>query len=283
MKTPKQTSKSFLKWAGGKSKLTQKISEVVGDCERLVEPFAGSGSVFLGTDYPEYLLCDTNSDLIDLFNHVKNPVTKKELLVLTDQFFGGAYTNDTSYYQLRDKFNLTPRGDVLRSAMFLYLNKHAFNGLCRYNSKGGFNAPYAKHATVPYYPVNEIENFHQKSVIAEFKHLDFVECFKLVRPGDAVYCDPPYVPMTDKQDVVSYSVGSFTADHQRLLVDLSLASLSTVNRVVISNHDTEFTRELYKKAVIHEISVSRSISSKGDGRGRVKEVMAEFNHTLDTK
>lgn len=278
MKQSKQLNKSFLKWAGGKSKLAAKIAQVVGPCERLVEPFAGSGSVFLGTNYSSYLLCDTNADVIHLFNHVKNPVTKAQLTALTDQYFSGAYTNDASYYQLRTLFNSTPQGDVLRSAIFLYLNKHGFNGLCRYNSRGGFNVPYAKHKQVPYYPKNEIEYFHRKSATAEFRHLDFTECFKLVQPGDSVYCDPPYVPMTDKQEVVSYSAGSFTDDHQRQLVELAINSLSTVNKVVISNHNTPFTQEIYREAIIHEIDVTRSIASKGTSRGKVKEVMAEFKN-----
>lgn len=272
----KKTTKSFLKWAGGKSKLASKISEVIGECDRLVEPFAGSGSVFLGTNYKSYLLCDTNADLINLFNHIKDPITKTELIILLDDFFSGKFTNETSYYELRSLFNSTSQGEILRSAIFLYLNKHAFNGLCRYNKSGNFNVPYAKTKTIPYYPKNEIENFHAKSVNAEFKHIDFTECFNLIRPGDAIYCDPPYVPMTDKQDVVSYSAGTFTDEHQKMLVELCKQHINTVKKIVISNHDTPFTREIYKDSIIHEINVTRSIASKGTSRGKVKEVMAEF-------
>lgn len=274
-KQPK-IKKSFLKWAGGKSKLTSKISEIVGDCERLVEPFAGSGSVFLGTNYKSYLLCDTNADLINMFNHIKNGDTMKEFVSLASDFFSGKYTNEKSYYELRNLFNETTQGKVLRSALFLYLNKHAFNGLCRYNKKGKFNVPYAKLIITPYFPLEEIEFFHKKAATAEFKHLDFTECFKLVRPGDSIYCDPPYVPMTKNHGVVSYSIGDFTDEHQKLLVDLSINSLNIVNKVVISNHSTDFTREIYNKSIIHEIDVSRSIASKGTSRGKVKEVMAEF-------
>ena len=64
-------SKPFLKWAGGKSKLVPILSEYLGSDGRLVEPFVGSGAVFMGTKFTNYLLCDINPDLIGLFNNVK--------------------------------------------------------------------------------------------------------------------------------------------------------------------------------------------------------------------
>jgi DNA adenine methylase len=64
-------SKPFLKWAGGKHKLVNVISEKLGKSKRLVEPFVGSGAVFMGTNFDSYLLCDTNKDLIDLYNNLK--------------------------------------------------------------------------------------------------------------------------------------------------------------------------------------------------------------------
>jgi DNA adenine methylase len=135
-------SKPFLKWAGGKHKLVEVLAESLADGDRLVEPFVGSGAVFMGTNYKRYLLCDTNADLIGLFNNLKNNTDK--LVKEAQEFFSGKYKTEEAFYELREKFNKLEADDITKSALFVYLNKHAFNGLCRYNSKGFFNVPFGR-------------------------------------------------------------------------------------------------------------------------------------------
>lgn len=266
-------SKPFLKWAGGKSKLVPILSEHLGTKGRLVEPFVGSGAVFMGTNFEEYLLCDTNPDLIGLFNNLKNH--RKDLILQVNDIFSGGYNNEDSFYELRDEFNQLSPEALRKSVLFVYLNKHAFNGLCRYNSKGFFNVPYGRY-TSPTAPIREMELFSEKSKKAEFLCADFTKTFDMVKEGDVVYCDPPYVPLSSSSNFTAYSKGAFNDDSQECLAKIAVGCRDKNVKVVISNHDTDFTRRIYSNASLHELDVHRSISSKSSTRGKVCELIAVF-------
>lgn len=266
-------SSPFLKWAGGKRKLVEVISKSLAGGDRLVEPFVGSGAVFMGTDYKKYLLCDTNADLIGLFNNLKNNTEK--LLAETEILFSGKFKTEEAFYELRERFNTLEAEDIRKSALFVYLNKHAFNGLCRYNNKGYFNVPFGKY-TNPQLPIKEMLLFAKKAQIAEFKCLDFKETFKLVKKGDVVYADPPYVPISATSSFTTYAKENFKLEAQNALADEANKAKANGIRVVISNSDQSITREMYKNSEIESIDVMRSISSKGSTRGKVKELIAIF-------
>lgn len=266
-------SKPFLKWAGGKSKLVATLSPFLGETGRLVEPFVGSGAVFMGTRFARYRLCDSNADLIGLFNHLKqNP---QHILDETAALFQPAFNTEAAFYRLRDEFNLLPSGHPRKAALFVYLNKHAFNGLCRYNSKGAFNVPFGRYRA-PVAPLKDMALFAQKALLADFSVSDFSQTFAGLEAGDVVYCDPPYVPLSPSASFTAYSQGGFGEDQQRQLAELAIAAAQRGVRVVVSNHDTPWTRTLYASATIHAIQVHRSISSKGSTRGAVSELIAVF-------
>jgi DNA adenine methylase len=266
-------SKPFLKWAGGKSKLVPILSEHLGVKGRLVEPFVGSGSVFMGTDFNDYLLCDSNPDLIGLFNNLKH--YPKDLILQVNDIFDGRYNNEKAFYELRSEFNQLSSESLRKSVLFVYLNKHAFNGLCRYNSKGFFNVPYGRYSS-PTAPIREMELFSEKSKRAEFICTDFSKTFAMVKEGDVVYCDPPYVPLSSSSNFTAYSKGAFNNEHQECLAKLAESCKGKNIKVVISNHDTDFTRRIYSTAVLHELDVHRSISSKSSTRGKVGELIAVY-------
>ena len=123
--------KPFLKWAGGKYKIIDKIQKSLPNGRRLIEPFVGSGAVFLNIDFEEYLLADINSDLINLYKQVQEH--GKDFANYASALFKPENNTQTAFYDLRAEFNACT--DVARkSAIFVYLNRHCFNGLCRYNS-----------------------------------------------------------------------------------------------------------------------------------------------------
>lgn len=266
--------KPFLKWAGGKSLLAAEIEKVLGHGERLVEPFVGSGAIFVGSCYNDNLLCDTNRDLIGLYNNVKFNYSR--LLDELRDLFTPLNNNPEYFYCVRDKFNRLQSEDVLKSAMFVYLNKHAFNGLCRYNRSGFFNVPFG-HYKCPLLPYAELEYFSQKASLATFVMQDFRESFRQLRPGDVVYCDPPYVPLSTSSNFTAYSSGGFSEQDQIDLASLAEEARGNGHQVVISNHDTPFTRDLYSKAELIRLKVRRSISSKASTRGFADEVLAIFS------
>ena len=268
------SSKPFLKWAGGKAKLVPILSDFLGKEGRLVEPFVGSGAVFMGTEFNDYMLCDSNPDLIGLFNNLKS--FPEVLIKQVSNIFDGKFNTESAFYDLRTEFNELSPQDLRKSVLFVYLNKHAFNGLCRYNSKGFFNVPYGSYSS-PTAPIKEMELFSLKAKLAEFKCIDFSATFDLLREGDVVYCDPPYVPLSSSSNFTAYSKNSFNEESQRHLASLAEKAKNKKVRVVISNHDTEFTKNLYSMSTIHEIQVHRSISSKSSTRGQVSELIAVFD------
>jgi len=126
-------SKPFLKWAGGKTKLIPLIRQQLPRAKRLIEPFAGSAAVSLALDFDEYVLNDANADLINLYQILQTE--KHDFVDYAQSFFTPENNREMRYYELREQFNHTAER-AEKAALFVYLNRHAFNGLCRYNGKG---------------------------------------------------------------------------------------------------------------------------------------------------
>ncbi|GAB5381201.1 Dam family site-specific DNA-(adenine-N6)-methyltransferase [Aliiglaciecola sp. M165] len=269
----KNKHRAFLKWAGGKYGLIEQICQQLPDGRKLVEPFVGAGSVFLNTQYDRYLLNDINPDLINLYNHVKQ---KSDFYISESRkLFTSANNSPERYYAIRDEFNQTS-DTFLRSLLFLYLNRHGYNGLCRYNLSGGFNVPFGQYKA-PYFPEPELEFFAEKAQKAKFTCGSFVDTFRRVRKGDVVYCDPPYAPISLTANFTQYAKTGFSLDDQLLLAKLAKHNaFKKQATVLISNHDTSFTRDIYSRSNITKLMVSRSISQKGDKRLKVGEVLALY-------
>lgn len=265
--------KPFLKWAGGKYKIIDRVKDKLPAGRRLIEPFVGSGAVFLNTDYDEYLLGDANFDLINTFCHVQQQ--KQDFIAYAKQFFCPENNNEGKFYDLRQKFNQS-NDAAFKAALFIYLNRHCFNGLCRYNSKGEFNVPFGRYRA-PIFPENELLFFHAKSQNAQFKHISFENLMIQTGNGDVVYCDPPYVPLSLTSNFTAYTQGGFGQIEQELLGELARQSAQRGACVVISNHDTTFTRKVYAAAKIEAFDVQRFISAKVSQRSKVPELLATFS------
>ena len=266
----------FLKWAGGKYELVEKIASLLPqDKKTLIEPFVGSGVVFLNTNYQHYILNDINCDLITLYKILKD----KPDTYIDDvkPFFSGKYNDEKKYYQLREKFNKS-QDPYERSVLFLVLNRHCYNGLTRYNNSHQFNVPFGKYKS-PYFPQDELYAFSEKSVRARFTCQDFQKAMSQARSSSAIYCDPPYVPLSASAKFTSYSAGGFDLTDQERLVEMAWKKTASGVPVLISNHDTTYTKKIYKSTKREYLDVRRSISSKATERKRVREVLALFEPT----
>ncbi|MCB9006150.1 MAG: Dam family site-specific DNA-(adenine-N6)-methyltransferase [Ardenticatenaceae bacterium] len=268
--------KPFLKWAGNKYKIVERIQALLPTGQRLVEPFVGSGAVFLNTDYPRYLLTDANADLINLYQHLQ--AEGEKFIDYCRPLFTPENNDKDRYYALRTEFNRT--GDLRRkSALFLYMNKHGYNGLCRYNMKGGFNVPFGRYKR-PYFPEAEMHHFAQKAQSASFQHSSFTATMAACQPGDVVYCDPPYVPLSSTANFTSYSANGFGWAEQTELARQATHLAQQGISVIISNHDTAEVRQVYQAAKIESFEVRRFISCNGDRRENAAELLALFNGKL---
>ncbi|MBD2809872.1 Dam family site-specific DNA-(adenine-N6)-methyltransferase [Xenorhabdus sp. Vera] len=153
-------NKTILKWAGSKVRIMDKLLPHLPAGRRLVEPFAGSCAVMMNTDYDEYLIADANADLIKLYKSVQ---TDCDHFIKSAAPWFSFFKESCDFYELREAFNSGYEhgqfNDYLcRPALFLFLNRHCFNGLCRYNTKGEFNVPFG-HYKKPYFPAAEIWAF----------------------------------------------------------------------------------------------------------------------------
>lgn len=263
----------FLKWAGSKYNCLEHIIASLPSGQRLIEPFAGSSVIFMNTHYSSYLLAEGNADLINIFTTLQK--NGGVFIDYCEQFFRPETNRKETYYEMRTTFNQTK--DIRqRSALFLYLNRHGYNGLCRYNSKGIYNVPFGLY-TKPYFPRKEMLLFQQKSQQTQFIHNDFRATFALAQPGDVIYCDPPYVPLSDKTKPLPYTQKKFAETDQIELAELAQETAARGIPVLISNHDTEFTRHHYRKAKIKSFPVSRFINCQTALRQPVNELIALFD------
>jgi DNA adenine methylase len=266
-------ARPFLKWVGGKSRLLESLLPKLPNGSRLIEPFVGGGSVFLGTNYEKYVLGDTNGHLIELYQAVsKNP---DAFVAEAEQLFVEENRSPERYSELREEFN-AECDPLVRGALFLYLNKHGFNGLCRYNKAGRFNVPFGRPNRVPRFPREEIHAFAQKARAATFVHKDFAEVMMSARSGDVIYCDPPYLDRDNAQSFKAYSAIGFDLTRHRELAERAKQLAGCGIPVAISNHDCVAARELYADADVHTFYARRSISSAAERRGDVAEILAIY-------
>lgn len=265
--------RAFLKWAGGKYSLVDEIRRHLPSGQCLIEPFVGAGSVFLNTDFEEYVLADINSDLINLYNLVKQDVDS--FIADARQLFTPEHNCAEAYYRLRDEFNQTV-DPYRRAVIFLYMNRHGFNGLCRYNLKGGFNVPFGSYKK-PYFPEQELRFFAHKAQRATFVCESYAQTLARVDKHCVVYCDPPYAPLSTTANFTTYHSNGFSLDDQATLAELAdqIAAHQRVP-VLISNHDTPLTRRLYQGAQLNVVQVKRTISRNGGSRNKVGELLALF-------
>jgi len=267
--------KPFLKWAGGKHRIANIILAELPPGKRFVEPFAGSATLYLNAPFKQALVSDRNRDLIALYRCIQTEGAS--FIDHCRSFFSGENNCKERFYELREQFN---RSNDLRerAALLLYLNRHAFNGLVRYNSGGEFNVPFGRYKR-PYFPLTELSAFHAKTRETKTRFIaeDFRAVFAKLKPGDVVYCDPPYVPLSATANFTAYVGTSFGPEDQKDLAALALKASRQDIPVIISNHDTEFTRTLYFGARIMGFAVHRSISCNGSKRGAAPELLAIYN------
>ena len=268
--------KPFLKWAGNKFRVLPHLLPIIGDPKRYIEPFGGSMAVALNVSADEYVLNDINNDLVNLYGHVTDTNDDTFIKYCQELFYEG--NNREAYNEMRDLFNQST-DSLERSRMFVYLNRHCFNGLTRYNSKGGFNVPFGKMKN-PKCPVNEMMAFRMYFLQKKhrFMSTSFEDSalYENIESGDVVYFDPPYVPASDTANFANYAKEGFSYDQQVQLAELAESLANRGAKVIISNHDTDVSRQLYKNAEIHSIQVARSIAANKTSRKKANELIAVY-------
>ncbi len=265
--------KPFLKFPGGKRKIVDElVSRLPDSIERYFEPFVGGGALFFElSPINKAWISDVNSELILTYQVIRDDLEGllKVLKAMPYKTGDNPERNRPFFERLRaldrqESFRTTK--PVIRAARMIYLNKTCFNGLYRVNSQNQFNSPLGAYKNPNI--VNE-ENLRacsealQKTVI---RNCSYEEAFSKARPGDFLYLDPPYVPISKTANFVSYSSDGFTMeDQKKLVMDCRKLHDRGVN-FMLTNSNCEETHDLYKRFTVEVIDAPRSINRDGDGR-----------------
>ena len=246
---------------------------------------------------PRATINDTNPRLINFYRQIKeNP---KQVIAKAKTFQHPRNSPDPErpfacknrkqkeikkyYYQQREIFNNRPYGDpfdeLQEAALFLYLNRTCYNGLYRENSQGGFNVPIGSYKNPDWVREEEILDAHRVLKSVSILNQDFECVLELAKPGDFIYFDPPYEPMSPTANFTDYSADGFGRDDQIRL--LNLIKTLDENGVHFMLSNSGIMAQLYQDAdfQVEIVQAKRAINSNGQKRGDVDEVIVT-NYSL---
>jgi len=264
----------FLKWVGGKGRLLPLLEPMLPpgvNKMRHVEPFVGGGALFFHRAPSRALLCDVNSSLVDTYLAIRDDV---DSVIAALGRYSMQHAAGSEYYAVRERYNHEKTvGRVERAAMFVYLNKTCFNGLHRVNRRGEFNVPEGRYTNPR---ILDEEGLRRASVAlskADIRCVGFESLVENARPGDFVYFDPPYAPVSETANFTSYSEDGFGHADQIRLRDVYRELDRRGCKLMLSNNDVPAVRELYAEFRIDVVPAPRAINCRADRRGPVAEVV----------
>ena len=268
--------KPFVKWAGGKRQIIDKLKRYVPDeFDTYYEPFIGGGALLFELSPRRAVINDSNEELMNVYSVLCDEEKFKKMCSVLNHY--EKEHCEEFYYDIRNKDrnkNAYKRlSDYTRAARTIYLNKACFNGLYRVNSKNEFNVPFGKKERVNTYDGGNlitVSNYLTMNDV-EILSVDFEESVKDAKKGDFIYFDPPYDSETSTFN--SYTEDGFGKDEQIRLAKVFKELDSRGCYVMLSNHNTSLINDLYKNFNIHVIEAKRNINSNGKKRGKVKEVI----------
>jgi DNA adenine methylase len=261
----------FVKWAGGKRQLLRAIrAHVPAKYGRYFEPFVGGGALFFALRPKRATLTDVNERLIRAYRGVRNDVeTTIGLLRWYEKNHAPEF-----FYRMRE-LGVDALSDAEVAAWFVYLNKSGFNGLYRVNSKNRFNVPLGRYDKPAICDEETLRDCSEAlASVEEPRVASFDDAVKGATRGDFVYFDPPYVPLSATSSFTSYTADGFSDADQAKLRDLAASLKARGVRVLLSNSCAERVKSLYAKGFeLIEVHATRSVNSKGAGRGAIKELL----------
>ncbi len=270
----------FVKWVGGKRQLIPIIKEYMPkNYKAYYEPFVGGGALFFELSPSKAILNDINKALITAYTSVKDTPTalinclkQLDANIPEEKDLIKAY-----FYQIRERFNkklVTQTYDTESAALLIYLNKHCFNGLYRVNGKGLFNVP-CNGSKGPSFNESNIISASRALASAHILNVDFEEACAKADEGDFVFFDSPYAPL-NPTSFESYTKDGFSVEEHKRLADLFRKLTKRQCYCILTNHDTELIRELYKEFKIDRVSVKRLVNSDASNRQGTEVIIRNF-------
>jgi DNA adenine methylase len=268
LETATAPPRPFLKWVGGKGQLLSQYEPFFPkDFATYYEPFLGGGAVFFRLLPKQAVLTDINSELVNVYCCVRDQVEAViDLLGHHQRLHDSDY-----YYQVRSTLGRT---NVEKAARLIYLNKTCYNGLYRENSKGKFNVPIGRYKDPKICHPQLLRSVSEALSKTEIAVKPFTEILALAHTSqDFVYFDPPYHPISLTSRFTEYNRYAFNEADQIQLRNTFIQLAERGVKVMLSNSDCSFIRDLYQDFEIHTISASRAINSNAQKRGKITEVL----------
>ena len=223
--------------------------------------------MFFAVEPQQAVLSDTNERLVRTWKTVRDaPDALIEKL--------STFPHEEEFFLAQRQRDIDSEEDVEVAAWLIYLNRTAYNGLYRVNSKGGFNVPFGRYENPTICDVDRIRHCSKVLSGVKIHHRDFTAVLEEAQAGDFVYFDPPYVPLSESSSFTGYTRDGFTLDDQARLRDLASELKQRGVSVLLSNSAAPQVHDLYSDGFeLREVQVSRAINSKASGRGKIAELL----------
>ena len=269
----------FVKWAGGKRQLLSQIKERMPEkYNNYYEPFVGGGAVLFGLSPNHASINDINSALINTYKTIRN--TPDKFLEAVRKLDSEIWEDGKKYYySLRERYNdklMLGEYDVELAALFVFNNKHCFNGLYRVNGKGLFNVPYNNSCRT------SVDESLIKNVSKYLQHIsitagDFeIACLNADK-GDFIFLDSPYAPL-NPTSFESYTKEGFDIESHRRLAKLYDELSARGCYCMLTNHNTDLIHTLYdnKGYKLDVVNVKRMINSDASNRTGTEVIICNY-------
>lgn len=267
----------FVKWVGGKRQLLDELSKRMPEkYNDYYEPFIGGGALLFHLQPKNAVINDINWELIHTYTEIRDNVYLLEAFLnemdktqCTNEF----YIKAREYYNYKRNEGIY---DTELAALFIWMNKHCFNGIHRVNKKGNFNVPWNQKEYVSSIDVENIKNVSRYLKQVRIECGDFADCVASAGKEDFIYFDSPYAPL-NPTSFDSYTKEGFDKNEHIRLAQLFQELTDRGCYCMLSNHDTEFVRELYHNFHIEEIDVQRAINSDSTKRSGKEVIIRNYS------
>ena len=278
--------KPLVKYRGGKSKeIPHLINHIPKFSGRYIEPFFGGGALFFHLEPKRAIINDINSKLISFYLGVKNDfeTLKSELTEIEIIYTKNRKKfeelksktpdkrvedeNEPLYYQIRDMFNELAEKKYSEALLYFFINKTAYSGMIRYNSKGEFNVPYGRYANLN---TSLVTQSHSKLLAkTEIYNLDYSEIFKMATEDDFMFLDPPYDCIFSDYGNIEHKDGFNERDHIELAnkyKKLRCKALMVIGR-------TPLTEKLYGDMIVDEYGKSYAVNIRNRFKSEASHIL----------
>lgn len=259
----------FVKWAGGKKQLLDRLEERMPETYgRYYEPFIGGGALLLDVQPKNAIVNDVNEQLLNVYRQLK---ADAEVVISILNGLDAVECNKEHYLKMRAEYNKKIAAHILDAecaALTIWVNKHCFNGLYRVNSKGLFNVPYNNKVGGASMSEENLRGIgaYLNSGDIEIREGDFEAACADVRAGDFVYFDSPYIPVSETANFTDYTKDGFSYEDHRRLADLFRRLDAAGVKIMLSNHNVDLVYELYDGFKIEAVDVKRAINRDASKR-----------------